>query len=88
MIVRVKKRFLKQLAALPSDTRVRVEKFVFEELPSIRSLGESGRIEQMRGYRGCYKVRFGNFRLGLTFEDNIVIVRTVMDRKEIYRFFP
>jgi mRNA interferase RelE/StbE len=42
----------------------------------------------MKGYDGFYKVRFGNYRLGLVIENEIVAVKTVMHRREIYKFFP
>jgi len=35
-----------------------------------------------------YKVRFGNYRLGLALENEIIVVKTVMHRREIYKFFP
>lgn len=88
MHVTFKKAFLKQLAVLPKDVRERVEAFLFKTLPSIDSLGQSGRIEKMHGYRSCYKVRFGEYRLGLVFEDGSITLKVIMHRREIYRFFP
>ncbi len=88
MRTKVKKSFLKQLAVLPKDIRQRVEAFVFETLPSIESIGQSGKIEKMSGYDSCFKIRFGEYRVGLVFEENTVIVKVVMHRREIYRFFP
>lgn len=84
-----KKKFLKQLAELPADTRADIERFVFVELPQCRSLADAGIIEKMRGYDGYYKARFGSYRVGMKLEsDGTVVVRLVMHRKEIYRFFP
>ena len=88
MNVRYSKRFLKQLAGLPPEIRVTVERFAFEQLPSAVSLAEIGKIERLRGYSGFYKARFGAFRVGLRFETGVVSLQVVMDRKEIYRFFP
>lgn len=88
MQVKVKRGFLKQLARLPKDVRGRIEDFVFEELPELRSIGESGKIEKMHGYELCYKIRFGDYRVGLVNEDNVIVVKVVMHRREIYRFFP
>jgi mRNA interferase RelE/StbE len=82
------KKFLKQLAAVPSDIRSKIESFVFEELITASSIYEMGKIEKMKGYDGFYKVRFGNYRLGLVFENEMITVKTVMHRKEIYKFFP
>jgi mRNA interferase RelE/StbE len=75
------------MAALPAGIRTKAEKFVFEELPEIRSLGESGKIEKMSGYREYYKVRFGPYRIGLKKEKEAVILKAVMHRSEIYRYF-
>ena len=83
-----KKRFLKELAKLPLEARKAVEKFAFEEVPKLKDLGESGKIEQMKGYKGHYKARFGSYRVGLKMEADQLSFERVLDRKEIYRYFP
>jgi len=88
MKVKYSKKFLKQLAAVPSDIRLKIESFAFEELVSTSSIYEMGKVEKMKGYDGFYKVRFGNYRLGLVIENEIIVVKTVMHRREIYKFFP
>ncbi|MBL1262425.1 type II toxin-antitoxin system RelE family toxin [Candidatus Methylomicrobium oryzae] len=88
MEVRYNKKFLKQLASVPSETRVKIEGFVFDELISASSIFSLGKIEKMQGYHGFYKVRFGNYRVGLAIENEVVIVKTVMHRRDIYKFFP
>lgn len=65
MTVKYRKRFLKELANLPPKIRIRVEKFVFEELPGMTDISKAGSIEKMHGYEGCYKVRFGQYRMGI-----------------------
>jgi mRNA interferase RelE/StbE len=76
------------LASVPSETRVKVEEFVFDELISASSISSLGKVEKMRGYHGFYKVRFGNYRVGLAIENEAVIGKTVMHRRDIYKFFP
>jgi mRNA interferase RelE/StbE len=88
MEVRYSKKFLKQLASVPSETRVKIEEFVFDELISTSSISSLGKVEKMQGYQGFYKVRFGNYRVGLAIENEVVIVKTVMHRRDIYKFFP
>ncbi len=82
------KKFLKQLAEVPSQTRTKIEHFVFEDLAAAASFFELGKIEKMQGYDGFYKVRFGDYRLGLFVKQDVILVKTVMHRKEIYKFFP
>ena len=88
MKVKYSKGFLKQLAKIPSETRIKIEKFAFEELPNSTSLADTGKIEKMQGYKGYYKARFGAYRVGFKMENEIMILQAVMNRKEIYRFFP
>jgi mRNA interferase RelE/StbE len=45
MKIEYRKRFLKELSKIPSKTRMRMEKFVFEELPKANSIFEL-RIEK------------------------------------------
>jgi hypothetical protein len=49
------------LAKIPSGPRKAIETFVFNEIPKLNSLGASGKIESMKGYRACYKARFGAY---------------------------
>ena len=42
----------------------------------------------MRGYLNFYKIRFGDYRLGLQVIGNKIICERVLHRKEIYRYFP
>jgi mRNA interferase RelE/StbE len=86
--VSYRKKLLKQLTKLPSGKRTQIERFIFEDLPKLSSLVESGKIEKMKGYENFYKARFGSYRVGMKLEDETLILQVVMDRKDIYKFFP
>ena len=88
MKVSYRKKFLKQLAQLPTSTRSQVEIFAFEQLPNANSITELGIIQKMQGHRGYYKARFGSHRVGIKVENDTLILQVVMDRKDIYKFFP
>jgi mRNA interferase RelE/StbE len=86
--IEFKKKFLKELAKLPSPYRNNIEKFVFEDLPNFKSISEAKRIEKLKGYNEFYKVRFGEYRIGLKYKNDIITVERVLHRKEIYKYFP
>jgi len=86
--VLLKKVFLKDLASLPSRVRGQVEQFVFQEMPGTDSVQAVGKIEKMQGYAGYYKIRFGDYRVGMKVEGRNVTFERVLHRKEIYRKFP
>jgi mRNA interferase RelE/StbE len=86
--VQYRKRFLKELAEVPAAQRREIEQFVFDEFIALQSISESGKIERMKGYPGFYKIRFGEYRVGLKLEGDTVILERVLHRKDIYRYFP
>ena len=63
------KRFLKDLADLPTDIKTRVEAIVFEELETGNPF-DLGYLEKMKGYSDQYKFRVGDYRVGVTIEKN------------------
>ena len=88
MKIDYRKKFLKELSKIPPATRLRMEVFVFEELPKANSIFEIGTAEQMKGYPSYYKVRFGSYRIGFKMEKDRVILERALHRKDIYRHFP
>jgi mRNA interferase RelE/StbE len=83
------KRFLKDLADLPEDVRARIEPIVFQELESENPF-DLGYLQKMQGYDDKYKIRVGNYRIGITVdkETQTLICQRVAHRKDIYRIFP
>lgn len=82
------KTFLKELANIHSNSRNAIEVFAFEEAPKLKSMAESGKIEKLKGFKNYYKVRFGDYRVGLRLEGDTLIFERVLHRKDIYRVFP
>jgi len=88
MKIEYRKNFLKELSKIHIKERSRIESFVFKELPAANSIFELGNVEQMKGYTSYYKVRFGQYRIGLKMKDDIVILERALLRKDIYCYFP
>jgi mRNA interferase RelE/StbE len=83
------KRFLKELAALPVEIQSRVEPIVFQALESENPFG-LGYLEKMKGYDDKYKIRVGDYRIGITVEKelNTLVCERIAHRRDIYRVFP
>jgi mRNA interferase RelE/StbE len=88
MTVQYTTKFLKQLSRIPASERSRMELFIFSKLPRLVSVGDTGKIERMVGHPGFYKIRFGDYRVGLQQQGDILILKAVMHRKDIYKYFP
>ena len=83
------KRFLKELAQLPDNVQGRIENIIFQELKSENPFN-LGYIEKMKGYSDKYKIRVGDYRIGISIDVSLkhIICQRVAHRREIYRIFP
>ena len=45
-------------------------------------------IKKLKGTKNFYRVRLGNYRLGMIIEGEEVILVRLLHRKDIYKFFP
>lgn len=81
--------FLKEMAKLPAGIRERVESIAFGEEIQIDPF-LAGRTQKLIGYSVHYKIRVGDYRIGLSIdsETKIVEFQRVLHRREIYRKFP
>ena len=87
--VKYAKRFLKELSEVPIETRARAEKIVFEVLPGENPFS-LGLLERMAAYPGRYKIRVGDYRIGIEVDTGkqLIIFKRIANRKDIYRIFP
>lgn len=85
-----KKTFLKELKKLPKDIRIKAEHLCFDVLPEIENLADIRGLEKLVGYENFYKVRFGDYRIGIEIDiqSRIIECCRAMHRKEIYRYYP
>lgn len=87
--VTYKRTFLKEMARLPTDVRERVESIAFgEEIQHDPFL--AGRAQKLTGYSIYYKIRVGEYRIGLQIDAELKTIefQRVLHRREIYRRFP
>ncbi|MGM0531665.1 MAG: type II toxin-antitoxin system RelE family toxin [Bacteroidota bacterium] len=82
--IKVNKKFLKELAALPVKTRQKAEKLTFEEIPSCKNINDIPNIQKLSGYKNYYRIRLGQYRIGLRYEENTLIFERIMHRGKIF----
>jgi len=65
----------------------RVEQ-VIAEVKAAATFSEIKSLIKMRGYATFYRIRLGDYRIGIeVLEDKVIFVR-ILHRKDIYRYFP
>ncbi len=90
MEIRYKKQFLKDLVKLPLSFRKKVEKFAFEIIPNENTFEIKQKVSKLKGKNNenYYKIRIGDYRIGLYIGKNFLEFKRVLHRKDIYRYFP
>ena len=59
-----------------------------EEVENASSLLSVANVNAIQGHVGYYRIRIGDFRLGLYVDKGVVAFVRVLHRKEMYRYFP
>jgi mRNA interferase RelE/StbE len=86
--VSFRKSFVRDLKKLKdAKARGRVRE-VIEAVERAGSLADLPDVRKMSGSSGYYRVRVGSYRVGLAVEGSEVEFVRVLDRKDIYKYFP
>jgi mRNA interferase RelE/StbE len=59
-----------------------------QDIQNAKSLSEVSQMKQLAGYQNCFRIRVGDYRIGLYLDDDTVVFARFLHRKEIYRYFP
>ncbi len=88
MNVEFKKSFEKDLLKiLDADFLQRIQEAI-EQVENAEKLNEVSNLKKLKGDGDYYRIRLGDYRIGIKFNDGIVSFVRILHRKDIYRYFP
>jgi mRNA interferase RelE/StbE len=61
---------------------------VISDVERATSLSEVKNLKKLKGFKTSYRIRIGDYRLGLDIQGQNVEFIRLLNRKEIYRYFP
>lgn len=61
---------------------------IIENTEQAEAVTELTNLKQLKAEGRYFRVRTGNYRIGITIEGDVVTFVRALHRKEIYRFFP
>ena len=53
-----------------------------------KNIHDLSNVKKIKGHATAYRIRIGDYRIGIYIIDNIVIFVRVLHRKDIYKSFP
>ena len=88
MKVEATRRFRRDVRGIGSaQIRRRLDQ-VIQELIEADNITEVPGISRLRAEGHHYRVRIGDYRLGITMDGETAVLRRFLPRGEIYRYFP
>ena len=88
MKVEFRESFAKDLKGVKDKSLLRRAKEVIELVEQADSLTNIPNLKKLKGGRNYFRLRAGDYRFGISFENDTVIFVRFLDRKDIYKYFP
>jgi mRNA interferase RelE/StbE len=88
MKIDFKKSFLKELKRLNNK---KLKDSIYESIRDVELAETSSQIkniQKLKGYDVYFRIRVGDYRIGIKIEDDLVYFVVFEHRKDIYRGFP
>lgn len=61
---------------------------IIEAVEKGDSLGELQNLKKLKGSGNYFRLRIGDYRIGISLEQDTVIFVRFLNRKDIYKYFP
>jgi mRNA interferase RelE/StbE len=72
-----------------NDKRLRKQvQEVIDQVKSATSINDLSNLKKMQGFDAYYRIRMGDYRIGIEISEGQVIFVCFLNRKDIYRYFP
>ena len=88
MIIRIDKSFEKDVDKIKDRSILKKIANCIERIKEVDNLSEIKNIKKLKGFLNGYRIRLGEYRIGVIIESNTVEFIRCLHRKDIYKYFP
>ncbi|MEA5512287.1 type II toxin-antitoxin system mRNA interferase toxin, RelE/StbE family [Crocosphaera sp. UHCC 0190] len=88
MKIKFESKFAKDLKKIKDKKLLLNVKESINECKLADSLSEINNLKKLKGYQTFYRLKIGDYRIGIEITNNELIFVRFLHRKEVYRFFP
>lgn len=88
MKIEFRKSFEKDLKNIKDSDLLKRVKLVIEEIENTDNLQQINNLKAIKTASNHYRIRVGNYRIGISVNNNVISLVRILHRKEIYRYFP
>ena len=80
--------FARDLSAIRDRNLLNRVQAVIEDVEQAESLQDIANLTRLQGGDNFYRIRIGDYRIGIVVESNTILFVRCLNRREIYRYFP
>ena len=80
--------FAKDLKSIRDKALLRRVREIIEEVERAKSPSEITNLKKLKDRGNYYRIRTGNYRAGITIAGDTVVFVRLMNRRDIYKYFP
>jgi mRNA interferase RelE/StbE len=88
MNVEFRRTFVKDLEKVESSRLKQRVREVILAVEGAQTLAEVANVRKLRDGDFYYRIRIGDYRIGLTWQGETVVFVRFLHRKDLYRYFP
>ena len=88
MQIGITNKFRKQVEKLKDKKLKFLIHSLIEQIIKAENLSEINNIKKLKGHNDMYRIRIGDYRIGLALKNKIVILAAFDHRNNIYKYFP
>ena len=88
MRIQFKETFGKDLRGIKNKEVLNKVREIIVQVEQARTLKDIANLKKLKGGNDYYRIRIGDYRLGIVVQENIVSFVRCLNRREIYRYFP
>ncbi len=88
MIIKIDKSFVKDVEKINSSSINEKLSRIILGIQKVARVSEISNLKKLHGTKNYYRIRMGDYRIGIIiFKEEVQLIR-ILHRKDIYRFFP
>lgn len=83
-----RKSFTRDLKKIKEQVVLDQVRGAIEQVETAAGLQEIRDLKKLGGAENCFRIRIGEFRIGIIIEDDTVDFVRCLNRRDLYRYFP
>lgn len=82
------KQFNREIGKL-NDKKLAVKlESIIAKAKIVKHISELENVKKLTGFKNAYRIRMGDYRIGIVFQNDSITFAAFGHRKDIYKFFP